>query len=74
MPSFNVNPAKVRPFVDAAAFNDWLAKHHDEEAEIWIKIYKVHSGRRSISPKEAIDVALCWGWIDAIRKAFDEES
>ena len=41
---------------------------------MWIKIHKVGSGLRSITPTEAIDVALCWGWIDGIRKGFDERS
>jgi uncharacterized protein YdeI (YjbR/CyaY-like superfamily) len=69
-----VNPDKVREFRDAPAFYDWLARHHDSEDELWIKIHKVGSGLESITPKEAIDVVLCWGWIDAIRKSFDEKS
>lgn len=69
-----VDPRKVREFVDAAAFAEWLAAHHDVADEVWIKIHKVGSGRASITPKEAIDVALCWGWIDAIRKGFDDQS
>jgi uncharacterized protein YdeI (YjbR/CyaY-like superfamily) len=69
-----VDPAKVHEFVDAAAFEAWLSQHHDRQAEVWIKIHKVASGKPSITPKEAIDVALCWGWIDAIRKSFDDQS
>lgn len=65
---------KVHEFVDGDAFYRWLADHHDIENEVWIKIHKVASGRPSITPKEAIDVALCWGWIDAIRKGLDEIS
>lgn len=74
MAAVTVDPDKVHEFEDAARFDAWLATHHDTEDEIWIKIHKVASGRPSITPKEAIDVALCWGWIDAIRKAFDETS
>ena len=74
MPPVRVDPAKVREFKDAVSFYDWLAKHHDKEDEVWIKIHKVGSGLKSITPKEAIDVVLCWGWIDAIRKSFDENS
>jgi uncharacterized protein YdeI (YjbR/CyaY-like superfamily) len=70
----SVDPSKVREFADAAAFYAWLSKHHDRETEVWIKIHKVRSGRASITPAQAIDVVLCWGWIDAIRKRFDEES
>jgi uncharacterized protein YdeI (YjbR/CyaY-like superfamily) len=68
------NPQKVREFKDAESFYRWLSRNHDKENEIWIKIHKVTSGRKSITPKEAIDVALCWGWIDAVRKGFDQES
>jgi len=66
-----VDPAKVRPFKDAASFYNWLAKQHDKADEVWIKIHKVDSGLKSITPKEAIDVVLCWGWIDGQRKGFD---
>ena len=48
--------------------------HHHKEDEVWIRIYKVGSGLKSITPKEAIDVCLCWGWIDAVRKRFDDKS
>jgi uncharacterized protein YdeI (YjbR/CyaY-like superfamily) len=41
---------------------------------VWIKIHKVGSGLPSITPKQAIDVVLCWGWIDAVRKGFDDKS
>ncbi|TIM60213.1 MAG: hypothetical protein E5Y52_29955, partial [Mesorhizobium sp.] len=44
------------------------------ESEVWIKIHKVGSGLPSITPKEAIDVVLCFGWIDAVRKSLDEKS
>ena len=69
-----VDQAKVHEFADRAGFEAWLSEHHDRETEVWIRIHKVKSGRPSITPKEAIDVALCWGWIDAIRKSFDDQS
>jgi uncharacterized protein YdeI (YjbR/CyaY-like superfamily) len=69
-----VDPSRVREFATADAFYEWLRKHHDSEPEVWIKIHKVGSGLKSITPKEAIDVVLCWGWIDAVRKGFDENS
>lgn len=74
MPPVKVDPAKVHEFKDAAGFGDWLATHHDGEDEVWIRIHKVGSGLPSITPTDAIDVALCWGWIDAIRKRYDEKS
>ena len=69
-----VDPGKVREFADADSFHQWLARNHDIENEVWIKIHKVGSGLTSITPLEAIDAALCWGWIDAIRKGFDDLS
>jgi len=74
MAPVTIDPAKVRAFKDAASFYKWLGKHHDSEDEIWIKIHKVDSGLKSITPKEAIDVVLCWGWIDGLRKGFDDNS
>jgi len=74
MPPIKVDPEKVHEFVDEQTFYDWLGKHHDSEDEVWIKIHKVGSGLKSITPKEAIDVVLCWGWIDAVRKGFDDKS
>ena len=74
MAALIVNPADVVEFVDEAAFNDWLSRHHDQRNEVWVKLHKLSSGRPSITPKQAIDVALCWGWIDAVRKGFDTTS
>ena len=69
-----VDPDKLREFADRRAFYDWLAQHHDVADEVWIRIFKKASGTPSITPAEAIDVVLCWGWIDAIRKGWDEVS
>ncbi|MDB5539726.1 MAG: hypothetical protein JWQ89_1453 [Devosia sp.] len=74
MAPIKVDPDKVREFKDEQAFYDWLARHHDKWDEVWIKIHKVGSGMASITPKEAIDVVLCWGWIDAVRKGHDDKS
>ena len=74
MAPVKIDPDKVRAFKDAESFYKWLGKHHDKEDEIWIKIHKVDSGLKSITPKQAIDVVLCWGWIDGLRKGFDDKS
>jgi len=68
------NPRKIKAFRTAAAFETWLAANHDRETELWIKIYKKTSGRATVTYAQALDVALCWGWIDGIRKSFDEVS
>jgi uncharacterized protein YdeI (YjbR/CyaY-like superfamily) len=69
-----VDPRKVLEFSTHDAFYDWLAANHDSADEIWIRIFKKASGKPTITPVEAIDAVLCWGWIDAIRKGWDEES
>lgn len=74
MPPVQVDPARVHAFEDASAFHLWLSRHHASETEVWIRICKVGSGLKSITPAEAIDACLCWGWIDAIRKSHDTTS
>ncbi len=74
MPPGKVDPSTVHTFKDAASFYNWLAKRHDKNDEVWIKIHKVDSGLKSITHKEAIDVVLCWGWIDGLRMGFDDRS
>lgn len=69
-----VDPDKVRSFEDKDAFHVWLAENHARERELWIRIYKVKSGVASITWTEAVDVILCWGWIDGVRKSLDEVS
>jgi len=74
MAPVKINPDNIRAFKDSGSFYKWLGKHHDKEEEIWVKIHKLDSGIKSINPKEAIDVVLCWGWIDGLRKGFDDNS
>jgi uncharacterized protein YdeI (YjbR/CyaY-like superfamily) len=74
MPGVQVDPRKVHEFEDEQAFEAWLRKNWNKEQELWIKIHKLRSGLRSITPEQAIDVCLCWGWIDGIRKGYDEKS
>ena len=69
MAPVKLDPDKVHEFADDVSFYKWLEKHHDTD-EIWIKIHKLDSGLKSITPKQAIDVVLCWGWIDAIRSCW----
>jgi len=74
MAAFVVNEAAVRAFKTLAALEKWYAANHERASELWIKIHKKGSGLTSVTPAEAIDVALCWGWIDGIRKGFDDKS
>ncbi len=68
------DPKKIKPFRNEAAFEAWLATHHDTEIELWLRIYKKGSGKATVTYAEALDVALCWGWIDGLKKSYDEES
>jgi uncharacterized protein YdeI (YjbR/CyaY-like superfamily) len=74
MASIIPNPKNIRAFRTEQAFEKWLSKHHDSAHELWIKIHKKDSGLPTVTPAQAIDVALCWGWIDGIRKSFDGRS
>jgi len=68
------NPTKIKAFRTPAAFEAWLRSNHDRETEIWVKIHKKDSGLPTVTHAQALDVALCWGWIDGIRKSLDERS
>lgn len=64
----------VVPFADQAAWNKWLDKHHATSPGIWIHFAKKGSGIPSVSYHEALDVALCYGWIDSQKKGYDEKT
>lgn len=65
---------KIRSFRTEAAFERWLSQHHHRETEVWLRIFKKDSGVATVTPAQALDVALCWGWIDGLRKSYDERS
>ncbi len=68
------NPRNIKSFKTAAAFETWLRANHARDTEIWLKIHKKDTGLPTVTAPEALDVALCWGWIDGIRKSFDDRS
>mgnify|MGYP000327151126 FL=1 len=61
------------PFESKKKWAAWLAKQHDTSAGIWLKLAKKDSGIQSITYEEALDVALCYGWIDGQKKGFDNQ-
>ena len=61
----------IRFFKRPADFRSWLKTHHAKETELWVGFYKKDSGKASISWPESVDEALCFGWIDGIRKSID---
>jgi len=68
------DPKSIKSFRTEQAFEAWMRKNHARETEIWLRVYKKDSGVPTVTTAQALDVALCWGWIDAIRKSFDGES
>ena len=54
-------------------WRDWLKQHHDSEAEVWLIFHKKHTGRPSVAYKDALDEALCYGWIDSLIKRIDDD-
>lgn len=61
------------PFETKKKWADWLAKQHDKSAGIWLKLAKKGTEIPSVTISEAIDVALCYGWIDGQRASFDDK-
>jgi uncharacterized protein YdeI (YjbR/CyaY-like superfamily) len=66
--------SRPRFFPVPAAFRAWLKVHHEIDRELWVGFYKKDSGRPSITWPESVDEALCFGWIDGLRKTIDAES
>jgi uncharacterized protein YdeI (YjbR/CyaY-like superfamily) len=66
-----VNPSF---FARPEDFRAWLDAHHETAQELWVGLHKKGSGRPSITWPEAVDEALCFGWIDGIRKSVDDDA
>lgn len=69
-----LNTLLIRGFKTPEAFETWLGKNHDKSNGLWLKIFKKDSGKKTITYAEALDVALCYGWIDGQKQAYDEEA
>ncbi|MEY8098922.1 YdeI family protein [Falsihalocynthiibacter sp. S25ZX9] len=61
-------------FKNQEEFTDWLDEHHAQASELWVGYFRKKTGRESHTWSESVDVALCYGWIDGIRKTIDEQS
>ena len=64
---------KKRLFKSAAAWRAWLGRNHAREKEIWLVYYKRGSGKTSVTHEEALEEALCYGWIDSVISRLDDE-
>src|SRR5688572_7024241 len=65
---------KVTFFKSQTELRRWLEANHDRVSELWIGFYNKQSGKGGLTYREALDEALCYGWIDGIRKKVDEDS
>ena len=63
-----------RSFKTADEFRAWLEKHHAAKTELMVRLYKVHAKDQGIGYAEALDEALCYGWIDGTRRSLDKDS
>jgi uncharacterized protein YdeI (YjbR/CyaY-like superfamily) len=68
------SPSKVKFFRSSSEFRTWLEKNHGNAPELWLGFYRTRSGKGGITYREALDQALCFGWIDGIRKGLDDIS
>ena len=64
----------IKFFATEAAFRNWLKKNHKKEKELLVGYYKVGSGKPSVTWPQSVDQALCFGWIDGVRRSIDKES
>jgi len=69
-----LNTIPTIEFKTAQMFETWLEKNHENSSGLWIKIFKKDSGKKTISYAEALDVALCYGWIDGQKQSYDEQA
>src|SRR5690606_5471888 len=74
MPLAPPDEKPVKPFPTPAAWATWLAKNHAKSTGLWVQLMKKGSGKKSITYAEALDEALCHGWIDGQKRAYDETS
>jgi uncharacterized protein YdeI (YjbR/CyaY-like superfamily) len=63
---------QVKIFDSSAELREWFEKNHDRVAELWLGFYNKRTHKKSITYREALDEALCFGWIDGVRKSINE--
>jgi uncharacterized protein YdeI (YjbR/CyaY-like superfamily) len=68
------DPLKIVPFLTPKDLGQWLEVNHTSESELWVKIYKKNTGIGSVTWNDVVIEALCWGWIDGIKKSIDDQA
>lgn len=69
-----LTPANIQFFASPDQFREWLEKNSETSSDVWVGFYKRDTGKPSLTWPESVDAALCYGWIDGIRKTLDEVS
>jgi uncharacterized protein YdeI (YjbR/CyaY-like superfamily) len=69
-----VDPTKTMTFASPADLGRWLEANHATESELWVKVFKKRSGVPSVTWGDVVTETLCWGWIDGIKKSFDDQA
>ncbi len=72
--TFLPTAANTKPFATPQAWGTWLKTNHAKSDGLWLRLYKKDSGVKSINYAEALDEALCWGWIDGQKRGYDTKS
>lgn len=68
------NSSRIKTFATAKELGLWLEGNHDTENELWVKVYKKHTGIQSVTWNDIVIESLCWGWIDGIKKSIDDQA
>ena len=68
------DPAKIMTFASSNDLGQWLKINHAIESELWVKIFKIKTGIPSVTWEDVVIEALCWGWIDGIKKSMDDQA
>ena len=68
------DPFRILTFVTPQELGQWLKINHDSESELWVKIYKKSTEIQSVTWNDVVIEALCWGWIDGIKKSLDDKT
>jgi uncharacterized protein YdeI (YjbR/CyaY-like superfamily) len=74
MTPFGTESVDVLRARNRAVWRDWLRDNHDKSTKIWLLFYKKHGGKVSVTYDEAVEEALCYGWIDSIIRRVDQDS
>ena len=69
-----VDQSRILAFESSEMFGLWLQANHAQAPELWLKIYKKHTQIKSIDWEQAVLEALCWGWIDGVKKSLDDQA